>query len=652
MTTELMLQREPGTAFMMSNEAMVRSALENGVRLVSSYPGSPTTEFIDVMSSFGPKVGVDVEVSSSEMVALESVAGAAMAGFRSMTSMKSVGLNVASDSFFSLAYTGVRGGMVIMVADDPFAHSSQTEQDGRLYAQAAYIPMIEPTSPQDAYQMVKDGFELSEEFQVPVILRTTTRVNHQSSLLRMGELKDLERKKNDWKDVGRNYITVGQIARELKVELLKRWDLLKEKVETSPWNRIHEGDGDVGLIVAGVPIEYTMEAMERLGVKLPMLTIQTLNPLPERMMAEFVKGKSKVLVIEELTPMVENAVLIASRGSGPSVEILGKRTGHFSEMLEYSVTIVEDVLSKVLGREPSFDATSYLEKAVKAKEAGKLEARIPTFCAGCPHRATLYGLQNAIKGKDVVISLDIGCYSMLKFPPFGLGDSLLCMGCSVGISAGKDRTLNDKVISIMGDSTLYHAGIPGIINAIHNKHDFMLLMLDNKVTAMTGQQSNPGSVFAMGRTDIGETILMEDMFRGLGVEPVLIDAFSPKQAVADVKEQLDRDGFRVLISKGPCALYNDRLKRRAGQPIVPYEVRRDKCVKCHTCMKMFYCPAISMHPEDRASRIDPTLCNGCGVCSTLCPFDVIHSTECGDEDAAYGCRAPAHEKVDEKEGSR
>lgn len=642
MTLEAILDPEPGVAFMMSNEAIVRAALEAGVQYAAFYPGSPTSEILEAMVAYGPQVGAWAEIATNEKVALEGVAGASMAGLRALTSMKSVGLNVAADALFTLAYTGIKAGLVVVAADDPFAHSSQNEQDGRLYAPAAYVPMIEPTSPQEAYEMVKWALDLSEQHGTPVLLRTTTRVNHQSGLVRFGRMERPPRPKNDWSAIGRSYACVGPTARDFKLKLLERVAALSPAMEEAPWNILYEGEGKTGVIAAGIPAVYAQEAMLRLGVRLPLLRLGTLYPLPENKISAFIRGLDTVVILEELSPYIEKAVREIAKESHPALQILGKRSGHFSEALEYSVPLVEKALAGILGRPPSFDYDAHQAAANKAKEM--LPARAPTFCAGCPHRATLYAYQKATQRKPVVLDDDIGCYSMTILPPFNMGDSLICMGASLGLAAGHEVGLNDTVVALMGDSTFFHAGIPGLINAIHNKHNLLLILLDNRVTAMTGQQSHPGSDFAMGSPEDGARIEIEQLVRGLGIEPIIVNAFRVEEATAGIRQALAGSGVRVLISRGPCALYNDRLKRRRGEATVPYFVNKEICHKCHTCMRMFYCPAIRMDEDDRSSRIDPTLCNGCGTCAQICPYDVIHRTGGCVEGDRILCTAPSHKK--------
>lgn len=642
MTLEAMLNPEPGIAFMMSNEAMVRAALEAGVQYASFYPGSPTSEILEAMVAYGPQVGVWAEVATNEKVALEGVAGASMAGLRAFTSMKSVGLNVCADTLFTLGYTGVKAGLVVVAADDPFAHSSQSEQDGRVYAPAAYLPMIEPTDPQEAYEMVKWALDLSEQHGTLVLIRTTTRVNHQSGLVRFGSLERTPRQKNDWSAVGRSYASVGPTARAFKAQMLERIAALGPVMEKAPWNTVSEGAGRIGLIAAGIPAVYAREAMLRLGVQLPLLRLGTLYPLPERKIAAFIRELDTVVVLEELSPYIEHAVREIAKDVHPALRILGKKSGHFSEALEYSVPLVEKALAAILGRPPSFDYDAHITAADQAKAI--LPARAPTFCAGCPHRATLYAYQKATRKKPILLDDDIGCYSMTILPPYNMGDSLLSMGSSLGLAAGHEVGLNDTVVALMGDSTFFHAGIPGLVNAIHNKHNMLLILLDNRVTAMTGQQSHPGSDFAMGTPEDGVRIEIEQVVRGLGIEPVLMSAFSVAETTETIQQALGQTGVRVLISRGPCALYNDRLKRRRGEPTVPYFVNKETCHKCHTCMRMFYCPAIRMDEDDRSSRIDPTLCNGCGTCAQICPYDVIHRTGGCVEGEKILCTAPSHKK--------
>jgi len=611
------------TTFLLTNEAVARAVLESDVKVTAFYPGSPTSEILNTLYLLaGRYEDLIMEVASNEKVALETAAGASMAGVRSFTSMKSVGLNVASDAYYSLGYTGVNSGMVLLFADDPHAHSSQSEQDGRYFAPTGHVPMLEPSTPQEAYDMIKYAFELSERHKILVLIRTTTRVNHQSAAVNVGEVKREPFQKHNWEDVAAKYYTLKDTARRLKEEALEKLTVIKKEFEDSSYNYIHEGEGDLGIITNGVSYLHTLDAVDALDVNPFIFKLGTLYPLPSKRIMSFLKPLKKVVIIEELMPYIEEQVIALAKEANPSIEILGKKSGHFSYVGEYNVSTVTTILASIIGKKTPLDYDSILKKANTLKSI--LPDRKPTFCPGCPHRGTMWAVQQALKGKKYVINNDIGCYSMLLLEPYGLTDSLLAMGCSQGISSGMQHVLQDRVISFLGDSTFFHAAIPGIINAVHNKHNYTVIILDNSVTAMTGQQPNPGSEF--GPNDVVE-LDIEAVLRGIGVRNVVnIDAFDPKPAVNVIKEALEKTGVSAVISKGPCALYNDRLKRRARNPIIPNTVSEENCKTIYACIRDFYCPAIQLDNETKQTEILDDLCNGCMNCARLCPVSAILST--------------------------
>jgi len=622
MSLEDIAATEPKRAFMLCNEAIVRGALEADVKIYAGYPGSPTSEILDAFYEIGEKLGVRVNISANEKVALETIAGAAMAGLRGITSMKSVGLNVASDSFYSLGYTGVNGGCVLVVADDPHAHSSQSEQDGRSFGPSAYIPMLEPSDPTEGFIMVKRAFELSEKYGVPVLMRTVTRVNHQSGIVQTGVLQRTPFTRVKWTHEPTRFVTVADSARKFKANMLARTKAIAEEFETSDLNRIENPGGDTGIIASSAGYNYAVEACRILGLRLPILKLGTTFPLPERKISEFIKTLRKVIVVEELSPYLELRVTAIAKDANPAIQIVGKRSGHFSEMLEYNPNIVAAVLAETLGKTTPTDYAEFLARAEKLKEG--LPMRPPTFCPGCPHRGTLVSVRKALRGVKHVLSTDIGCYSMAPLEPLRYGDSLLSMGASVGVAAGMSHALEEPVIAMIGDSTFYHAGLPGVANAVNHKCNFKLIILDNSVTAMTGQQPNLGTAPKEGE-DL-QPLVLEDALKGLGVTDItVVDSYDVKEAPQKIKESLGRPGFGVIISRRVCALYGDRIKRKNGVPIIPNEVENEKCNRYYACIRDFNCPAFSVG-EDRKSKISLELCDGCMVCSKLCPVSAIRST--------------------------
>ena len=617
----------PARAFMLCNEAIVRGAIEADVKLVSAYPGSPTTEILDTFSEVAPGFDYRMEIASNEKVALETCAGASMAGLRSITSMKSVGLNVASDAFYSLSYTGVKGGMVLAVADDPQAHSSQTEQDGRTFAPSSYVPMLEPSDPAEAKMMVKAAFGISERHGVPVLLRTTTRVNHQSGMVDLEPISRRPFAKVAWDHPPARFVTVADPARAFKLAVLERSRRLEEEFEASDLNHVSDTGSDTGIITSGAGYNYAVDACLELGIEPSVLKLGTTYPLPRRLIGGFLKRLKTVIVVEELSPYLELHVTAIAKDANPSVRVVGKGSGHFSEAFEYNANIVVDGIARALDLRPPVDYRAIADKAEGLKSG--LAARWPTFCPGCPHRASLHALRQALKGTKHVLATDIGCYSMSFMDPVNYGDTLLCMGASLGVAAGLQYAVEEKVVAIIGDSTFYHAGLPGLVNAVHHGDDFTLLILDNEVTAMTGQQPNPGSdVNAGGRA--AKPLVLENVVRGLGVEDVtVVDPYQVKDAVVRLKEALSRKGPNVVVMRRACALHADRLKRRRGEKMMSNDVSKDACKKPYTCIRDFHCPAISIDDDDRRSVISKELCDKCDVCAKLCPFGSIRPREVG-----------------------
>ena len=618
------LKEGPGTAFMLCNEAIVRGALEADVKIVSAYPGSPTTEILDTFSDIATKFDYRMEIAVNEKVALETCAGASMVGMRSITSMKSVGMNVASDSFFSLSYTGVKGGMVVVVADDPQAHSSQTEQDGRPFGPNSYTPMLEPSDPEEAKRMVKMAFELSEKYGVPVMMRTTTRVNHQSGIVTLGKIDRKPFKKQPWSHAPGRFVTVAESARNFKHALLERTRKIEAEFETSEFNQVIQGS-DAGIIASGAGYNYSVDAARILGVSPSILKLGTTYPLPRKLISDFLKKLKAVVIVEELSPYLELHVTAIAKDANPSVKIFGKWTGHFSESLEYNPNIVVDGMAKALGLKAPADYQGIMSKAKELK-AG-LPDRWPTFCPGCPHRATLHAVLNATKGMKHILATDIGCYSMSFLDPLNYGDSLLSMGACLGVATGMQYAAEEKVVAMIGDSTFWHAGMPGLVNAIHHADDLTLIILDNEVTAMTGQQPDPGRDYNAGGQK-AKPLVLEDVIKAMGVDDItIVDPYQVKAAVEPIKASLSRKGPNVIISRRACALYADRNRRRRGETIDTNKVDKELCKRPYSCIRSFYCPAISIDDDDRKSYITKELCDRCDVCAKICPYGSIKKRE-------------------------
>lgn len=619
---------DKGKAFMLCNEAIARGAIEADVKVVAFYPGAPTSEILDTFSEALGSFDYQMQIATNEKVALEICAGASFAGFRSLTAMKSVGMNVASDTLFVLGYTGVRGGMVIVMADDPHAHSSQSEQDGRFFAPNAYIPMLEPSTAQESKDMVKEAFAISERHRVPVIVRTVTRVNHQSGVVELDGIRRGGFSRARWRELKEEYLTLGEVARRKKLRMLERRADLEREFERSAFNSILGGDegAGTGIVTSSVAYLYVLEALKALSLsgKVPVLKLGTTYPVPRGLVAGFLKRLGGAIVVEELSPYLENEVAIIAKEESPGVRIFGKRSGHFSEAWELNPDLVAKGIASALGV-PYEDKSGILEEARGLKEG--MPERYPTFCPGCPHRGTFVALSQALRalsagGKGYYFANDIGCYSMWVFPPISRADSSLCMGASVGIANGLSNVIEERVVAVVGDSTFYHAALPAVLNAIHNRNKFTLLVLDNSVTAMTGQQPNLSTEFTAGWRE-GKRIPIEDVCRAAGAEFVeVIDSYQVKENVAVLRKALEYDGLAIVVSRRECALYGDRRKRRRGERITPFHVDKSSCRRPYACIRDVYCPAHEID-EDGQPRISPELCDGCSVCSRMCAFGSI-----------------------------
>ncbi|MBN1389586.1 MAG: indolepyruvate ferredoxin oxidoreductase subunit alpha [Candidatus Thermoplasmatota archaeon] len=662
MAFKYITEKGPARAYMMANEAVVRAALESDVKVYSTYPGSPTVEILSTFEGALKHYDLRMELSVNEKVALETAAGASFVGMRSFVSMKSVGVNVASDALYVLAYTGVKGGCVLLLADDPHAHSSQSEQDGRWFGYTSYLPMFDPSSPQEAYDMVKEAYDLSERYSTLVLLRTTTRVNHQSGIVDIQMMNRTPIKKSDWGN-DHNYTAVGVTARAGKLDMLRKMEEMKGFSEGTPFNRLQYFDGEdlhegapprdegyeLGIVTSGVPYNYTVEALGKLGIRARILKIGLINPVPSRKISEFLAPLKKVMVVEELSPYLEGFIRGICKDANPSVELMGKGFGPFTEYSEYNIPMLVEALSLASGRPMPFDYRSHVKKMETLADI--LPIRPPGFCAGCPHRGTFTSLKRAIGSTPIFFSNDIGCYTMLVLPPIEWSDSQLCMGASLGIAAGVNYGANNKVVCAIGDSTLFHAGIPGIANAVHNKHDLTLVVLHNSVTAMTGQQTHPAHELTVAGKE-GISIDIERMLRGLGIEKIVnLNAFEIRKNLKLMKEALDFKGVSAIISHGECALYHFRNLRREGAQPVPFYVDREICKRPYNCIKDFLCPAISIDERDGTSRIAPEICVGCGECAQMCGFGAIKSTATlhGGENKVYYTKADHDEFLRSKE---
>jgi indolepyruvate ferredoxin oxidoreductase alpha subunit len=607
------LQGKPGNdVLLLGNEAIARGAIESGIALATTYPGTPASEIGDSLARIASDVGFYFEYSVNEKVALEVAIGASLSGLRALTSMKHVGVNVAADALLSLSYMGINGGLVLVSADDPACHSSQNEQDNRYYSRFAGVPMLEPSSPQECLDMVKIAFELSEQLSLPVIIRTTTRISHSTGLVKVGEIKKNAR--TPAFDRTRDNKLLPPIARRKHSELLQKLDRARELSDSSALNRtVKVGDASpLGIIASSAGFNYSIEASQDLGLNVDILKIGFSYPLPDERIISFLKTKKKVLIVEELEPLMEKEIRALAEVKNIDVEILGKDTGHFSSLYEYN----PDILASALSR-------AFLDGKPGVKGADRhpddLPQRPPVMCPGCPHSATYYAVKIATRGLKPIFPNDIGCYSLGAERPFNMGDAMLCMGASMGMAEGLSKTLPDPIIAFIGDSTFYHSGMPGLVNAIHNRHRFILIILDNKTTAMTGHQPHPGSnVNSQGEP--APAVSLEKTVEGFGVEEVrVIDPYDLKHSVEVIKEELQRKTVSVIISRRACALIE--MVEHGKILGTRRSIDRTVCKKCGTCVDGLGCPAISRQGDEYT--IDEHLCVGCSVCDQICPHKAI-----------------------------
>ncbi|MGI6656215.1 MAG: indolepyruvate ferredoxin oxidoreductase subunit alpha [Desulfobulbus sp.] len=588
------------------NEAIALGAWEAGVQVASGYPGTPSTE---VMSNLSHYEGVYTEWAPNEKVGLEVAIGASFAGVRALATMKHVGLNVAADPLFTSSYTGVRGGLVIINADDPQMHSSQNEQDNRNYAYAAKLPMLEPSDPAEAKTMMATAYQLSEQLDTPVIMRITSRISHVKGVVEKGKRCAVAEASIEKSPAKLVMLPGNAIVRRRAVE--KRMAETRALAETLPENRIEPGSGPRGFITSGVPYNYVKEVFP----DAPVLKLGMVWPLPEQMIRTFAASVEEVIVVEELDPFLEThikAMGIPCRGK----ELLPNQ-GELNSFI-----VRQALLPETVG---------------EVFEPISLPMRPPNMCAGCPHRGLFYSLS---KVKDVFVCGDIGCYTLGFLPPLSCMDASVCMGASVtmahGLSQALGRAGDGKIVAVIGDSTFMHSGMTGLLNIVYNGSTATVIILDNRTTAMTGHQHNPGS----GKRILGEdapALDLEQLCRAVGVKRVRVVNPHDIEATRTVlKEEIETAEPSVIISRAPCVLLPEEVRRK--KPV--YFTREENCTGCSLCVQMG-CPAISWHPltpEEAVAKgyrekqkgfahITEVQCNGCGQCAAVCKFDAITRKE-------------------------
>ena len=582
---------ESKKVIMLGNEAIARGAYEAGVKVSSAYPGTPSTEISENLVKY--RDDLYAEWAPNEKVAAETAIGASISGVRAMACMKHVGLNVASDPLYTVSYMGVNGGLLFMVADDPGLYSSQNEQDTRMIARAAGVPALEPSDSAEAKEFVKIGFELSEQFDRPVIFRITTRLAHSQGLV---ELKDREEipDKTYEKDIRKNVMMPGN-AKFRHVEIEKRNNELKEAADTLPINKMEMNDTRIGVITSGIPYQYVKEALPQASV----LKLGMVNPLPEKLIREFASKVETLYVVEELDPVIEEQV------KSWGIPAIGKEI--FTIQGEYSSNMIRKA---ILGEEVRMDPPADVPQ------------RPPILCPGCPHRSVFYVL-NKLK---MHAAGDIGCYTLGAVAPLSVVDTTICMGASIsslhGMEKAKGKEYIKNWVAVIGDSTFLHTGVNSLMNMVYNQATGTVLILDNSTTGMTGHQDHA----ATGKTLQGDptyAIDIPNLCRAIGVPNVQeINAFDIETLEKAIKEEVAKDEVSVIITKTPCVLLDKRPK-----PL--YAADPEKCKKCGMCMKPG-CPAMTRN-EDGTIRIDDTMCTGCGLCESLCKFGAIELVKAGEK---------------------
>ena len=613
--------------FLLGNEAAVRGLIEAGVSIAATYPGTPSSEIGNVLSVLAKDANIYFEFSTNEKVAMEVAATAAASGLRSFTFMKHVGMNVAADSFMTTAYSGVTGGMVILSADDPSLFSSQNEQDTRNYARFANVPILEPSNCQEVKDMVRYAFDLSEQFGIPVIVRTTTRVSHMRGVVEFGDIKDnSSNNDNHWKRGHFNkdpskYVPVPAFAGDMHIRLWDKIHKIEELSNKSEFNQeINLVDGKkYAIITSSSAFNYAYDVCKFNSLDINILKLGFSYPFPQKKVCDFLEGVDEVFIVEEVDPIIERDTLAAIGAEKLNVTVHGKLDGTFPLYHEFNSDVVAEGLNKILDfkEDSEFNFSSSLNKLEE-----DLPSRAPVLCAGCPHRAMYYGINLAIgelglKPEDVIFASDIGCYTLGINPPYNAADYLLSMGSSVGDGCGFSVSTDQKVASFIGDSTFFHSGVSPLINAVHNKHNFVLTVLDNRITAMTGGQPNPG-IPIDGMGDEAPEVSIRKLALACGCDYVrVINPFNLEQVVKTYIEAFEREDTAVIISKAPCTLIKGLTKKP------PVNLVESNCNHCDKCVNELACPAISK--VNGKITIDKAQCDGCNVCIQVCKYGALEA---------------------------
>ncbi len=595
--------------YVMGNGAIALGALKAGVNVACGYPGTPSSEIIETLAKY-PHEGLHLEWSVNEKAALEVAAAAAYSGARALVTMKQVGLNVASDPLMSLAYVGVEGGLVVVSADDPGPISSQTEQDTRRFADFARIPVFDPSSPEEAFEMIQDAFEYSEKYKTPVIFRPTTRVCHGYASVEAAESYEAKVFEGFKKDAGR-FVIFPRLSYKNHGMMEERNVRIGEDFSSYRYNTTEGAPSEKAVLASGISYMYAKEFLKD-HPEVKLLRIATAYPFPESFALKELAGVKEILCLEELSPYLEEQLLKLAGKHGLSLQVCGKLTGHVPAMGENSADIVAGILTKYMG----LDA---MQSTGQPTDLPDLPVRPPVLCAGCPHRASFYAVKKAMEGEKTYYCGDIGCYTLGNSMPLDMVDTCLCMGAGVTMAQGFSHVdARGKAFAFIGDSTFFASGITGVINAVFNEADITICILDNSTTAMTGHQPHPGTGINMMGHDAGK-ISIEKILQGIGLAKIItVDPLKLAEAMAAVKECAAIKGVKAIIFKSPCIAIEKSSKKCSIN---------DNCINCKKCIRETGCPALSL--ADGKVTIDASLCTGCGLCSQVCPVQAIGGE--GDE---------------------
>lgn len=609
MTAEVLQDSVGSRVALLGNHAIVRGAVEAGVQFFTCYPGTPASEVGDTFAAIAADCGISFEYSVNEKIALELAHAASLTGARSMCSMKHLGLNYAGDPLSTMPYVGVEGGMVIVSAGDPSAITSPNEQDQRHFSHFLYYPIFDPATVPDALGMTRYAFDLSEKTRLPVIIRPTTRVCHTSAVVQLGSLPQTKREIGFTKDPAR-YVPIPVNARRMRKELTQRYRLAEELLAQSPFFP-RTGTGTRGIVASGAGYAYASQVVQDLGIEDRVSLLQIgAYPIPESILRDFLDSVESVLVVEELTPFVEERLMVAAFRGQRSIPISGKHSGQFPVEFEYSPDMVEDAVRSYLDLDPRARATA---------SAPPLPARPPVLCPGCPHRASFYLARKAF-GKRTVYTNDIGCYTLGYGEPLDCCDMLLCMGSSISQASAVARMTGRRVVAFLGDSTFFHSGLPGLANAVRAGDDITVVILNNRVTAMTGFQ--PSFAAAEDPSGGSSGLSIVQAVRGLGVTEVhLVDPCDAAATLEAMRKARAGSGVNAVICDSPCVVHLKRVG--AYDKRSPYRVDQELCNQCSLCVLVLGCPAIEV--IDGRYEIDAELCEGCDLCAIVCQHRAITS---------------------------